>query len=485
MARKRIAYLFVGTVAVGALLATTLPLLADDSGSRTVVAVADTTATQVVQDGDNGVKTTLATCPQLCDGNPRGWRDAVVRFTVTGLPATAGNIRARLRLHAWTATAARVAVFPSSSAADGPGVVAVRPDLRVPATAVRDDVVRGFNEWDVSVAVTGNGDYTFTLRQETHNSRVYWASRENRRSEIRPELTITYDGSGGLPSPTASPIPSAALPSRPAPPSASTSPRPTTTAPSRPAPTGGPSTSPTAGPTVPGWRLAWSDEFSGSGLDTRKWTARDSWVDYDRACITSRDNNVFVRDGMLTLRAHREGYSCGSERRAYTTAYLDTRGKASFTYGRFEIRAKSPNTPTGSTGLWPAFWMRPDDGGVGEIDVVELPGGANWYKGATQAIFYDYTPIKQDNRSNLPNGYPGDGFHTYTTEWEPGVLRWYIDGREVYKRDRTTTSWFDKAFSRPFHLRINFQVGGWLGDPDAATRLPADFQVDYVRVWRR
>ncbi len=234
------------------------------------------------------------------------------------------------------------------------------------------------------------------------------------------------------------------------------------------------------------WRLVWSDEFDGAALDPAKWQAKDdTLVDYDRACITGDPGNVFVADGSLTIRAQRRQGTCGRETRPFTTAYLSTEGRRSFTYGRFELRAKSPTGPTGSTGLWPAFWLRPDDGGNGEIDVVELPGGARYHHAATQSIFYDYTPIKQDNRYPFPAGHPADGFHTYTTEWEPGILRWYVDGVEVFRRDRTTTPWFDEVFTKPYHLRLNFQVGGWLGDPDAATVFPADFQVDHVRVYQR
>ncbi|HSK95052.1 MAG TPA: glycoside hydrolase family 16 protein, partial [Euzebyales bacterium] len=217
-----------------------------------------------------------------------------------------------------------------------------------------------------------------------------------------------------------------------------------------------------------------------------RWNARDNTrVDYDLACITSDPDNLFVEDGVLVLRARQERDTCGSATRDYTVAYLDTIGKASFTYGRFEIRAKSPNGRDDSRGLWPAFWLRPDDGGNGEIDVVELPGGAQYYQAATQAIFHSYAPsTKQDNRHTFAEGYPGDGFHTYTTEWTPDALVWYIDGEEVYRRDRSTTPWFDD-FHRPYNLRLNFQVGGWLGDPDPSTVFPADFVVDYVRVWQR
>jgi beta-glucanase (GH16 family) len=263
---------------------------------------------------------------------------------------------------------------------------------------------------------------------------------------------------------------------------------PSSGSPARPTKPSGPGTGngTSGGTSVPGWKLVWHDEFTGSTLDSSKWLAKDdTYVDYDLACITDAGSNIAVSGGMARLRVQKEKASCGSESRGYTTAYLTTEGKKAFTYGRFEVRAKTPTGPNDSTGLWPAFWLRPDGGGVGEIDVVELPGGASYYKAATQAIFYDYTPIKQDNRYTFARGYPADGFHTYTTEWEAGALRWYIDGVQVYVRNRSTTTWFDKAFSRPFHLRLNFQVGGWLGDPTASTRFPADFDVDYVRVWQR
>jgi beta-glucanase (GH16 family) len=235
-----------------------------------------------------------------------------------------------------------------------------------------------------------------------------------------------------------------------------------------------------------GWKLVWSDEFNGSNVDRSKWNLRtDEGRSIDKGCNTNSPRNTFITDGHVTLRALRETSVCNSQTRQYTQGYLDTIGKASWTYGRFEMRAKSPNKPDHSTGLWPAFWLRPDDGGNGEIDVTELPGGKDWYRESTAAIFYDYSPVKQDTRIAMPGGgYPGDGFHTYVTEWDAQALRWYIDGKLVWTRDRTTTSWYDQVFHKPYNIRLNFQVGGWLGDPDAATTFPADFVVDYVRVYQ-
>jgi beta-glucanase (GH16 family) len=474
----------VTAVAVTAALGTALPLLADDKVELTFAAVTDTTSTQVLQDGDNGAKSTLATCPAVCEGNPKGWRDAVLSFDVTGLPAGATGVTATMRLFSWERFATATTVHAGGP---GTGVVASRPAVGG-ALSSTAEVSKGYNTWDVSSVVRADGTYTFTVRQAGLASRVYWASRENKNSSIRPQLVLSYrsaaDAKPSTSATSARPAPSSAAPvvpptSRPAPSSAS-APAPAT-----------PTRTVTASPTVTqpkpeGWQLAWSDEFDGSQLDKAKWQAKDNtMVDYDLACITADGDNVFVKGGLVTLRVQKEKETCGKETRDYSTSYLTTQGRASFTYGRFEVRAKTPTGRDNSTGLWPAFWLRPDDGGVGEIDVMELPGGAKYYRAATQAIFLDYTPVKQDHRYEFPSGYPADGFHTYTTEWEPGVLRWYIDGKLVWQRDRSTTPWFDKAFSRPFHLRLNFQVGGWLGDPDAATRFPADFQVDHVRVWKR
>jgi beta-glucanase (GH16 family) len=232
------------------------------------------------------------------------------------------------------------------------------------------------------------------------------------------------------------------------------------------------------------WRLVWGDEFDARAIDRTKWSIRDGeGRDVDLGCNVADPANSYIRYGFLVLRGLRKTVRCGRETRQYTQAYLDTAGRFSWTYGRFEIRARAPSH---GTGIWPAFWLRPEDGGHGEIDVVELPGGNRWQDKATAAIFYDYSPLKQDTRVALPGGgTPGDGFHTYVTEWTPTSLTWFIDGQQVWRRDRSTTKFFDEVFHKPYNLRLNLQVGGWLGAPDATTAFPAEFVVDHVRVYQR
>jgi beta-glucanase (GH16 family) len=472
-----------GAAAVLATTATMLPIFAG-SDALTLVPVADTTLTQVPQDGDTAVKTTLASCPAVCDGNPNGRRDATLQFAVDKLPVGAKNIRATLRVYAWHDAAARIL------ARGVPGVAVSLTALGAASNVqAADGVKSGYNDFDMSSTITQNGTYTFGLAQESLNTRVYWASKENSNTKLRPELVLSYTApssgpSGPAPSATTADPGNPGNPGAPgpAPSSAPATVKPSVTVSSIPLPT---KTAPV--PSDPNWRLVWSDEFTGSTIDKSKWNLRNNeGRDIDLGCNVSSPKNSFVSGGNLTLRALREQATCSGQTRQYTQAYLDTIGKSSWTYGKFEMRAKSPNKPNSSQGLWPAFWLRPDDGGNGEIDVTELPGGASWYDKSTAAIFWDYTPVKQDTRLPLPaGGYPGDGFHKYTTEWDQNSLRWYLDDKLVWSRDRSTTPFFDKAFNKPYNIRLNFQVGGWLGSPDAATAFPADFVVDYVRVYQR
>jgi beta-glucanase (GH16 family) len=494
--RRTRALTIVAAAATVVTAASVLPILASESTDDiTLVPVADTTVTMVPQDGDTSAKTTLASCPALCDRNPHGRRDATLQFALAKLPANATEVKAKLRLYAWQDFDAKVTA--RAVLGDLGEVPSAASLVATPVVKSLTKVAKGYNEFDVSGAIHGNGNYTFAVSQETLNTRIYWASRENAKENLHPELVLSYKlKEKGKPAPTTAPTalppPPTTKPTTPAP--TKTSPAPTssptkspTAAPTE-TPTPKPTTaSPTAAPTDPaGWHLVWKDEFTGGAIDKSKWNVRDNeGRNIDLGCNVDDPDNSFVSGGNLTIRALKEPATCSSQNRQYTQAYLDTIGKASWKYGRFEMRAKSPNTPDNSQGYWPAFWLRPDDGGNGEIDVTELPGGKDWYDKSTAAIFWDYSPVKQDGRFAIPGGgYPADGFHTYTTEWEPGILRWYIDGHLIWTRDRSTTPWFDQAFNKPYNIRLNFQVGGWLGSPTANNKFPADFQVDYVRVYQ-
>jgi beta-glucanase (GH16 family) len=271
-----------------------------------------------------------------------------------------------------------------------------------------------------------------------------------------------------------------------------------------PAPAPGPAPAPEqpTSPALPGWDLAWADEFNDTVIDPAKWTVYDNstFGDGNLALACLMEGNVVESGGTLTIRADKlpAPKVCNAndkrfpEGRSYTSGFLETKKKASFTYGRFEVRFTAPMDAGRSKGLWPAFWLRPTDGTVGELDVMEIIGTDAAKKAdagkIVHTLHYDYdgTHPKQGSSYRLPSGSWDSDFHTAAVEWEPGVIRWYIDGVLTYQRTPATTPWLTEAFSRPFYLRLNMAVGGsWPGSPDAETKFPADFVVDYVRVYQR
>ncbi|MFO7690460.1 MAG: glycoside hydrolase family 16 protein [Cryobacterium sp.] len=265
-----------------------------------------------------------------------------------------------------------------------------------------------------------------------------------------------------------------------------------------------PSPTPTAVAAPTGWNLVWADEFNGTSINRDRWNVDNNSTygdgNNELACLMDRPENVKVSGGLLTITARKEAtpLKCKDNDtrfpggRSYTSGMLTTKNKADFEYGRFEISAKTPLAQGTSKGLWPAFWLRPATGGIGELDILEAigtgkgdPFSANH---VVQTIHYDYvgTHKKQGAGYDLPVGTTADGFHNYAVEWAPGSIKWFVDDVQTYERTLSTTSWIDQAFVKKFYIRLNMAVGGnWPGSPTAETVFPAEFQVDYVRVYQR
>jgi beta-glucanase (GH16 family) len=155
-----------------------------------------------------------------------------------------------------------------------------------------------------------------------------------------------------------------------------------------------------------------------------------------------------------------------------------------------EMRARMPL----GKGLWPAFWMLPTNreyGGwaaSGEVDIVEYIGsqpneifGTIHYGGEWPSNASSGTPYQ------LPSGTFDEDFHEFAIEWEEGEIRWYVDDVQY----GTQTDWYSTAAPFPapfdvnFHLLLNLAVGGNLpGSPDSSTQFPAEYVIDYVRVYQ-
>ena len=250
---------------------------------------------------------------------------------------------------------------------------------------------------------------------------------------------------------------------------------------------------PTAASDPNTWELIWSDEFDqpdGSAPDSSKWNHQKGgagWGNGELQHYTNSVENAFIRDGMLVIKANEE-YMMG---RDYTSARLTTQFKGDWTYGRYEIRAKLPNTQ----GIWPAFWLLPTraryGGGPagGEIDIMELIGSEPGRIYGT--LHFGNPPERSSNSFELPTGTAfSDDFHTFTLEWEPDEIRWYVDDVLFHSETEWFTTGREDAqppapYDQYFYLLMNVAVGGhWPGNPDETSEFPQMMYVDYVRVYQ-
>ncbi len=249
------------------------------------------------------------------------------------------------------------------------------------------------------------------------------------------------------------------------------------------------------------WKLVEtvSDEFDGKKLDTAKfWDFNPTFHGRKPAYFDRR--NVAVRKGVLELWARvqkpdkvtMENKVRGYDK--YTTSTL--KSKQRIRYGYFETRAKAMKASVSA-----AFWLYdPLDGPAKytsgdfseEIDIFEVFGRPA--KKANDSIYFatvhrmetpyveaivrsKQTPMKNKSfQTKVAFDFTED-FHVYGLLWTPEELVWYIDGKEVFRRE-------NDYFKRPLHVMLDTEImEAWVGLPDAKD-LPGKMEVDYVRVWQ-
>jgi beta-glucanase (GH16 family) len=245
-------------------------------------------------------------------------------------------------------------------------------------------------------------------------------------------------------------------------------------------------------PVAGDWTQTLDDEFNGASLNTSVWNVTGENY-YDKVSHWSKDD-VLVGNGVVRLRYEKKtGFHNDDPSRPkspYSAGYLDTYGKWTQRYGYFEARMKLPTAP----GLWPAFWMMPDrgaangdqgkrqattDGGM-EFDIMEhlTRWGPYRYNIAMHYDGYekDHKALGSDRIYMQPDK---DGYITCGLLWTPGSAKFYCNGREVLQWENPRIS------SVASDLMFTIPSGGWDNNALDDARLPADWIVDYVRVWQR
>lgn len=240
-----------------------------------------------------------------------------------------------------------------------------------------------------------------------------------------------------------------------------------------------------------GYALVWSDEFNTPGLpDPAKWVNdtgmnKQGWHNEEKQYYSGpRRENAEVRDGRLVITARKEAMSSAADwgGQQYTSARLLTAGRADWTYGFFEIRAKLPC----GKGTWPAIWTLAREGGWpngGELDILEQVGS-------------DPTRVFSTTHTEAASGAKGTGaatqlpdacsaFHNYQMHWTAQQIRFGIDGKVHFTYNNAGTGKAQWPFDAPQFLILNIAIGGWLGGTIDDSIFPVQFEIDYVRVYQR
>jgi beta-glucanase (GH16 family) len=239
------------------------------------------------------------------------------------------------------------------------------------------------------------------------------------------------------------------------------------------------------------YKLVWADEFSINGLPDGSHWAYDTgmnkagWYNHEKQYYSgARVENAKTLDGKLVITARKEAMVNAADwgGQAYTSARLITRGKAEWTYGYFEIRAKLPC----GKGTWPAIWMLGSQGewpANGELDIMEQVGS---------------DPTKVFSTVHTTSGSGGNGvggatqspdacaaFHSYQMHWTDKQISFGIDGKAhatYVNQAKGVSQW---PFDAPQFLILNIAIGGDLGGPVDDSIFPVQMEVDYVRIYQK
>jgi beta-glucanase (GH16 family) len=254
------------------------------------------------------------------------------------------------------------------------------------------------------------------------------------------------------------------------------------------------------------WSLVWSDEFDYKGLPNEsKWDYEQGFIRNAESqyYTKARKENARVENGHLIIEARKEDwpnpdYRPGSssrrsrssrEKADYTSASLVTRGKASWTHGRIEVKAKLP----AGRGVWPAIWMLGTNirevgwPRCGEIDIMEYVGfDPNTVYANVHMAKYNHAK-GTGKGSKIKADKPFDSFHTYAVEWTPERMDFFFDEHKYFTFENEHGGVDVWPFDQPHYLILNLAVGGsWGGQKGIDESIfPQQFLIDYVRVYQK
>jgi beta-glucanase (GH16 family) len=227
------------------------------------------------------------------------------------------------------------------------------------------------------------------------------------------------------------------------------------------------------------WEIVFQDEFDGDSLDTKLWWAQEKIQEDSVMLFDKSKEHVFVKEGNLHIRVTKDSV----KNLPYHSAILFT--SKQFRRGTLaEIRCKIPK----GRGLWPAFWFWKGawDSTYQELDAFEF-----WCHDTERFCLSNHYWDKKKKTVSThfkwirPRTLDGKAidmskqFFTYSVYWDDAGIKLLLNNRlvSIIREDIP---------KEPFSLILNLSVDNGKGkSPDKNTIFPAEFIIDYVRVYKR
>jgi hypothetical protein len=207
---------------------------------------------------------------------------------------------------------------------------------------------------------------------------------------------------------------------------------------------------------LPGWRQVYANSFS-APLELGAWPTADlpalrayprPWTDTFGTGVHDPQRTVSIAGGVLDVFLHDEVVD---GRREKLVAAIEPKVDGvvlNTLYGRVSVRARADALPN----YYAAWLLWPRTGrcaGQGEIDFAE-----GRLDGTVRAFLHnDDSASCSEQQACGSLGVTFAGWHTYTTVWEPGRLRVYVDS--VLRCVKTA-----HVPDAPFHVVLATETGG-------------------------
>ncbi len=265
----------------------------------------------------------------------------------------------------------------------------------------------------------------------------------------------------------------------------------------------------------PGWELTFSDDFQADTLDATKWFPgyRLGRLEYYKRIGYPNAHargwqpdpplaHYVLGDGVLRLRVDKDlpkrdtpqtktvsALTSAIYRYDETTDDFKDEVKFAQKYGWWEMRCRMPVC---GSGAYTAFWLHsvgarnqeyspegvrqgnlPGKSPALEIDIFEWLG-----KSPGKNLFNVHFTKNGHKAFDCPCDLTKD-FHIWAINWEEGKITWYLDGQPIHVYEGATPA------GEMYLLMAMFQIGGWVGEIAPDLPYPLDFEIDYVKVWRK